>query len=49
MKRKSPIEPTGLSLILALIAHALGKKHPKQRVQRRKIFFTNEAWWHVLV
>ena len=49
MKRKSPIEPTGLSLILALIAHALGKKHPKQRVQRRKIFVTNEAWWHVLV
>lgn len=25
MKRKSPIKPTGLSLILALIAHALGK------------------------
>ena len=47
MKWKSPIKPTELSLILALIA--LGKKNPKQRVQRRKIFVTNDAWWHVLV
>lgn len=39
MKRKSPIKPTGLSLILALIAHALGKNTPNKQYKGEKFSF----------